>query len=209
MDIQPVSTNPLPEDQAERETEIRERRVKAREQHLESLKASIVMQLGVKRVFVKFDEGRGFYRAWTDEPTFDQSANRAEWSTDVGALRRLRNRTTPMIMDARRPSAPPANLESVQLLDALASRHNQRRKGPRNILAWSLALAALWIVGREIVMRALFTDRPVVAPVVTQPDPSPPQPATTATITLGADDRSPDTSRESRRRQVPSTRAER
>lgn len=102
---------------------------------------------------VRFDEARGMWCAWLDEegadPTYERAKIRGEWTTRLGAFRRLRNavpRTS--AQDHSTSSAPPVQRPepgggSTSMLDALAARRQHvKPRGVSGTLKHYLGLAA-------------------------------------------------------------------
>lgn len=83
----------------------------ARASHERALRAEIA-GLTKRTVRVAFDRDRGTYAAWVGSKTVSGARLRGEWTTAVGALRRLRNKIQPPLSPQVERPQPPYTFEA-------------------------------------------------------------------------------------------------
>lgn len=100
------------------------------------------------------DESRNMWRAWIGDTDFERAKVRGEWTTPLGALRRLRNHSPTMQQEIPTPSAVPSRPEpaggSMSAYDALERRQRERKAGfrgaVRNTVSFGAYLLAAFVV---------------------------------------------------------------
>lgn len=120
---------------------------------------------------VKLDETRGIWCAWLDvidkdtgrksNPGYERAKVRGEWTTRLGAIRRMRNHD-PMVQERHSIAAQPIlrpepGNGSTSMLDTLASRRQHVDRGVGGTIKRGLSFAAYALAATVVVLVAVLS----------------------------------------------------
>ena len=119
-------------------------------QHYAEMKSQTAKALGIPQIHTRLDESRKIWQAWAGGGSFQGAEFRGEWGTEIGAIRRLRNkRTSLMPQDSNTSPQAPAATPSPKTLDAAMMLREHKHSAEATWWTWvkRAAIAALVLVG--------------------------------------------------------------
>lgn len=117
--------------------------------------------LGGEVPHVDFDESRNMWRAWLNvegvDPGYERAKISGEWTTRLGAIRRLRNHVpapSPQGRDSAAPSQkrPEPGGGSTSMLDSLAERRKHAPRGIGGTIKYAISMAAYALAAIVVVL---------------------------------------------------------
>ena len=145
----------------------RDRKIERAQQHAAEARAQTMGALNAAAIHTRLDASRGIWQAWAGDAPFESAEYAAEWSTEIGSIRRLRNRKAVMEhahggsyqLPVAQPAADTSRARSVDA--SLLRRYDAR--GSHASPGWSGAMKAslvlVLVVGAFGAGAAWFADR--------------------------------------------------